>query len=35
MLNLCKGHVFAELKYPHIIFISKHEPQHDMATHPQ
>jgi hypothetical protein len=32
MLNLCKGHVFVELNYPHIIGISGYERHHDMAT---
>ena len=31
MLNLCKGHVFAELNYPHIIGIWGYERHHDMA----
>ena len=31
MLNLCKGHVFVELNYPHIIGISGYERHHDVA----
>src|SRR6266849_9181991 len=32
MLNLCEGHVFVELNYPHIIGISGYERHHDVAT---
>jgi hypothetical protein len=32
MLNLCEGHVFVELNYPHIIGISRYELHHDVAT---
>jgi hypothetical protein len=32
MLNLCEGHVFVELNYPHIIGISGYERHHDAAT---
>jgi hypothetical protein len=32
MLNLCEGHVFVELNYPHIIGVSGYERHHDMAT---
>jgi hypothetical protein len=32
MLNLCEGHVFVELNYPHIIGISGYEWHHDVAT---
>ena len=32
MLNLCEGHVFVELNYPHIIGISEYELHHDVAT---
>jgi hypothetical protein len=31
MLNLCEGHVFVELNYPHIIGISGYERHHDVA----
>ena len=34
MLNLCEGHVFVELNYPHIIGISGYERHHDVATEP-
>jgi hypothetical protein len=32
MLNLCEGHVFVELNYPHIMGFSGYERNHDMAT---
>jgi hypothetical protein len=32
MRTLCKGHVVANLKYPHIIDISGYERHHDVAT---
>jgi hypothetical protein len=32
MLNLCKGHAFVELNYPHINGVSGYERHHDMAT---
>ncbi len=32
MLNLCEGHVFVELNYPHNIGFSGYERHHDMAT---
>jgi hypothetical protein len=32
MLNLCKGHVFVELNYPHLIGISGYERHHVVAT---
>jgi hypothetical protein len=32
MLNLCEGHVFVELNYPHFIDISGYERHHDVAT---
>jgi hypothetical protein len=31
MLNLCEGHVFVELNYPHIIGISGYQRHHDVA----
>jgi hypothetical protein len=31
MLNLCEGHVFVELNYPHIIGFSGYERHHDVA----
>src|SRR3954466_4157968 len=31
MLNLCKGHVFARLNYPHIIGVWGYERHHDVA----
>src|SRR5260370_39406479 len=32
MLNLCEGHVFVELNYPHINGISGYELHHDVAS---
>src|SRR4051794_34652065 len=33
MLNLCEGHVFVELNYPHIIGISGYERHHVVASY--
>jgi hypothetical protein len=32
MLNLCEGHAFVELNYPHIIGISGYERHHEVAS---
>jgi hypothetical protein len=34
MLNLCEGHVFVELNYPHLIGIRGYERHHDVAIDP-